>query len=83
MKEDWSIDVSVQLSQDESLATVRIQGRSCPIVVPVLGVDRNDGNQISHIYLSSRIHKSKSYYRGWNMSGAVSTILSPDVIPPE
>ena len=70
-----SLTVSVDLSFDETIATVRFGDRT-PIVAKVLGVDREQGSVV-RVYLDRFIHKSTRSYRleNWTARGAISTIL--------
>ncbi|WP_372997698.1 hypothetical protein [Marinobacter sp.] len=70
-----SLTVSVDLSFDETIATVRFGDRT-PIVSKVLGVDREDGSVV-RVYLDRFIHKTVRSYRleNWTATGAISTIL--------
>ena len=70
-----SLTVSVDLSFDETVATVRFGDRT-PVVAKVLGVDREKGS-IVRVYLDRFIDKAVRTYRleNWNARGAVSTIL--------
>lgn len=68
--------IQVSLSADEKTATIRLSGRSEPIVCGVLGVEMTaDSRRV--VYLNSRFHKSPdSEYSGWAPTGAISTILT-------
>lgn len=72
---EHTLTVSVELSLDEKVATVRLGDRT-PIVSGVLGVDR-EKDQIQRIYLDRYVHKSVRRYsfQQWKPTGAVSTIL--------
>lgn len=76
-----SLSVSVDLSFDDSLATVRFGDRT-PVVAKVLGVDREKGSVI-RVYLDRFIHKTVRSYRleNWTARGAVSTILEKTAAP--
>jgi hypothetical protein len=76
-----TIRVHVNLDLAGTLATVHISGRSNPIVATVLGVERNHTGEAQRIYLNALIHRSDfDSYEGWDISGAVSSILTR--IPP-
>lgn len=68
--------ITLILSEDKRTATIRLSGRSAPIVCGVLGVEITaDRRRV--VYLNSRFHKSQdSDYAGWEPSGAISTILT-------
>lgn len=70
-----TLSVSVDLSFDETVATVRFGDRT-PIVAKVLGVDREKGT-IVRVYLDRFIHKAMKSYSlvNWSARGAISTIL--------
>jgi 6,7-dimethyl-8-ribityllumazine synthase len=72
---EHTLTVSVELSFDETVATVRLGDRT-PIVSGVLGVDR-EKDQVQRIYLDRYVHKSVRGYafQQWKPTGAVSTIL--------
>lgn len=68
---------AVYLSEDEQQATIWLSGRSEPVVAGVLGVERDKTGQPATIYLDGRIHQPHDEPAGsWQMSGAVSTILT-------
>lgn len=74
-----TIDISVNLSEDLTTATIRIGGRSSPLIAGVLGTERNVSGAISKIHLDSRIHRdSQASYRGWTVIGAETSILIRD-----
>ena len=70
------ITATVNLNQDMTLATIKLTGRTMPIVTGVLGTELDDKGDPSVIYLNSRIRARDSDWRGWQPSGAVSTILT-------
>jgi len=69
------LSVSVELSPDNTLATVRFGERN-PIVAKVLGVDRENGSVV-RVYLDRLIHTTVKTYnlKSWSAWGAISTIL--------
>lgn len=73
-----TVEISVSLGNDNETATVRISGRSLPIIVSVLGVECDDERQPVRIYLRNKIHTDSEYtnYVGWVPTGAISTILT-------
>ncbi len=69
--------VRVQLDENQTQATVRIDGISRPIIAPVLGVEPANTSEPQRIYLASRIHDGQPHkYTGWDLTGAVSTIMT-------
>jgi hypothetical protein len=74
---DTTINVSVDLSPDAAIATVRL-GNSAPAVCRALGVDRDSTGVPAVIYLDRFIHKSvrNRCFSGWQPSGAITTILT-------
>ena len=73
-----TVNISVALSQDESIATIRMGTRSNPIVTGCLGVDKDKSGKIVKVYLNSLIHRGGKniHYAGFEPSGAISTILT-------
>ena len=73
---DDSIKVTVDLSPDEPLATVRL-GKAAPAVCKALGVERGQDGQPAVIYLDRFIHRTvmKRVFSGWQPTGAITTIL--------
>lgn len=69
---------SVSLSDDCNTATIRISGRSEPIIASVLGIDRGEDTTPVRIFLRSRIHAQDNGYSGWVPSGALTTILTKE-----
>lgn len=69
------LPVRVELDASQMQATVYLKSRSNPIVAPVLGWDSDGNGNPKRIYLASRIHKAANDYSGWDMRGAISTIL--------
>lgn len=74
-----TITISVELSEDATLATVRFGSRSNPIVCNVLGVDYGADDLPKVIYLDSLIHNHSKDYKQWLPTGAVTTILTRDI----
>jgi hypothetical protein len=70
------LKVTVDLSPDEGLATVRI-GNGAPSVCKALGVDRDAHGKPKTIYLDRFIHRSvrSRGFEGWQPAGAITTIL--------
>jgi len=70
------VEVSVALSLDQTVATVRF-GRRTPIVASVLGVEAGSDGKLSKIWLDRDIHHSirQKSFAFWAPSGAISTIL--------
>lgn len=73
-----TIRVSLALNEAQGVATIKLGNRSNPIVVSCLGVERSHDGEITKVYINAKIHRdSKSVnYEGWEMSGAVSTVLN-------
>lgn len=74
-----TITISIQFGADCEVATIRESNRSTPVVVDVLGVEFDPTGSPKVVYLRSKIHTLKSEpvtYRGWEPSGAISTILT-------
>lgn len=73
-----TVRVSLSLSDDEKTATIRLSSRKTPIVCCCLGVLRDDSGVITKAYLDSRIHSTSKdvCYVGYELSGAISTILT-------
>lgn len=71
------ISISLHLSEDENTATVRISGRSAPVVSDCLGVERDEHGDIARVYLNALIHKPAAsvVYEHWQPVGAISTIF--------
>lgn len=67
---------AVSLSENCEIATIRISGRSEPIVANVVGVERGNDFKPVRIFLRSRIHKVNNEWTGWTPSGAITTILT-------
>lgn len=73
------IKIDIGLSEDAGTATVRLGGRSEPIVCNVLGLDRDNQGNPYRIYMNALIHRTTSKgveYVGWELSGAISTIAT-------
>lgn len=70
--------LQVEFGSDPSAVTIRRGGRSSPIVADVLEVERDAAGEPEKIYLRQKIHPSndQSVYKGWQPSGAISTILT-------
>ena len=71
------VRISVEPGDDPNIVTIRLSGRSKPIVAGVLGVEGEDGD-IQRYYLDCLVHhhQSDKHYEGWRPTGAISTILS-------
>ena len=73
-----TVRVSIALSEDEKIATIKMGSRTSPIVTGCLGVERDENNRLKKVYLDSLIHRDGKYisYEGWQPSGAISTIFN-------
>jgi hypothetical protein len=70
-----NLQVAVELSlTEDGRAVIRFNSGSRPIVAGVLGREVVEG--VERIYLDRRIHRPWVEYRGWQLSGAISTIAS-------
>lgn len=77
MNESRVIHVSITLNETQDTATIVFSSRRVPVVAGCLGIDRNENNEITAIYLDSLLETREcDVYSGWRLSGAVSTILS-------
>lgn len=70
--------ISVTLSDDERTATIRLSGKSDPVVVDCLGVEHDDAGQPERVYLNAQMGKKlRSHtYQGWEPSGVYTTVLT-------
>jgi hypothetical protein len=73
-----TVRITIGLSADEKIVTVKKTGRSDPIVCGCLGVERDTQGQLVTLYLDSLIHNTRKNinYEQWKPNGAVSTILT-------
>lgn len=71
-----SVDVELKLHEDGQSATVTLSGQSRPIVAPVLAVERDNGGEVARVYLRSKFHSENVNYRGWDVHGAITSILT-------
>jgi len=70
-----SVDITVTIGADSSVATIRKSNCSTPIVADLLAVELDNSGRAQRLYLRSKIHTKNVNYEGWEPSGAISTIL--------
>ena len=66
------------VSVGKNTVTLRQSLSSDSHVVNILGVDIGDRDE-RIIYLDELVHGSKDKFRGWDVSGAISTVLTERV----
>ena len=76
-----NINISLEFGTDPEIVTLRMSGRSKPIVCGMLGIDTDSDNKPIRIYLRNKVHSSseKVSYSGWIPEGVISTILTREV----
>ena len=66
----------VYVQVGDGVVSLRKSGQSQVTVANILGVDRDEAGAIKTIYLDRLVHRiNLNEFEGWNVSGAVSTIL--------
>lgn len=67
-------EVSVTLG--DGVAVIRRKGTSACIVAGILGIDSGPAGEAGTVYLDRLVHRvGETEFQGWDVSGAVSTIL--------
>ncbi len=78
MNQKQGFDSTVILG--EGVVTVKRAGSSTPLVANILGMDRDADGKPVRVWLDRLVHGPKdSLLGGWQVSGAVSTVLSATV----
>ena len=54
-------------------------GRSNTVCATILGVDKNEEDEVERIYLDRIVHHIDTYFAGWQASGAISTVLTKTI----
>ncbi len=73
-----TVTISVLMGTDPNVATIRKSTSSTALVVDLLGVETDNQDRPKRLYLRSKIHGKceEVNYVGWELSGAISTILT-------
>lgn len=58
--------------------TVRYHGRTAPVTAKILGTEIRCGRE--YIYLDRLVHRAGDTWRGFSVSGAISTIISRSAV---
>lgn len=70
------IEKLVTVTIGDGLVVVKREGQSAPVLANILGVDKNENGEIVTIWLDRLVHRlAERKFVGWNVSGAVSTVL--------
>lgn len=77
-------NMDATLTLGDGVAVIRRHGRSDPMVAGVLGIQHAENGEPERVYLDRLIHSPYHRTMGeWQISGAVSTILSRVAPKPE
>ncbi|KZL22676.1 hypothetical protein [Pseudovibrio sp. Ad37] len=72
-----TVSINVEFGSDPDIVTIRKSSRSTPIIGDVLGIETAADGSPYRVFLRNKIHRNEATeYRGWAMSGAISTILT-------
>lgn len=77
MRPENPTEIDGELTLGDGVAVIRRRGRSQPLVVGVLGVDRDACGEPLRVWLDRLVHEP--YHRSmgpWVVSGAISTVFT-------
>lgn len=77
MTTSTTISIACSFGDDDSIVTIRMDGKSSPMVVGLLGSDVDPDGVPETLYLDSLITLPEKHitYLGWRPQGVISTIL--------
>ncbi|MGH0003602.1 hypothetical protein ACQU0X_26295 [Pseudovibrio ascidiaceicola] len=77
-----TVNISVEFGSEPHIVTIRKSSRSTPIIGDVLGIERTADGSPCRVFLRNKIHRDEeTNYKGWAMSGAISTVLTKQQEP--
>lgn len=66
----------VNVTLGEGVVVLNRSGQSRPVVATVLGVEKDDQGEVKTLWLDRLVHRTHEFaFEGWEVSGAVSSVL--------